>query len=323
MNYSVDNTTSNPTSNLSAELLDCSLPIAHGIALISTNAIVGVLGTLGNLLVCVAVVTNRRLRRPSNYLLFSLAIADLIVTMVCEPLVVAILANITFFNDCAANLEHLFKIFSRLSCAASVVHMAAISVDRFIAIVYPLHYKSILKSYGLKALLITSWIFPMTAPVLGAVVPENFPKGFLGLGMFALSYATVFMCYSLIVISLAKHRKERNQLRAARSSRDFSQSRRSVEVRVAFTLAIVIVVFTVSWFPLVATFFATGKLLVKSQGIAYMWIRTLGLSNSAMNFLIYGARMRSFREAFAAIGRKYYRGVLNLKFSRTRSHNLT
>ena len=60
---------------------DCPLPLSQGIALITANGIVCVFGSLGNLLVCFAIATNPRLRRCSNYLLFSLAIADLIVTL--------------------------------------------------------------------------------------------------------------------------------------------------------------------------------------------------------------------------------------------------
>ena len=70
------------STNLSEN--DCSLPFADGVSLIAVNATVGLFGTLGNLLVCVAVATNPCLRRSSNFLLVSLAIADLIVTTVCE-----------------------------------------------------------------------------------------------------------------------------------------------------------------------------------------------------------------------------------------------
>ena len=57
----------------------CHLPLAHAIALMSTNSLTAVLGTFGNLLVCIAaVLTSPRLRRWSNFLLFSLAVADLI-----------------------------------------------------------------------------------------------------------------------------------------------------------------------------------------------------------------------------------------------------
>ena len=79
-----------------------------------------------------------------------------------------------------------------------------------------------------------------------------------------------------------------------------------VERRVALTLAIVIILFSVSWFPLVDVFFITGKSLVESYGPAYMWIRSLALSNSAMNFVIYSARIRDFRDAYISISRKMF-----------------
>ena len=316
MDYSLKNT-NNQTSNLSTE--DCSLPLGHGVALITVNSIVGVFGTFGNILVCLAVFINPRLRRSSNYLLFSLAIADLLVTMLCEPLVVAIFALRAFFHDCVTDLELAYRNISMLSCSASVVHMAAISIDRFIAVVYPLHHRSIMENCGLKPMLITCWAYPITVPILSYVIPENFPQGYLALAMFAVSYATILLCYSVIVVSLVKHRKQGTQIRA-RSSSDTSQFR--VEIRVAFTLAIVIIVFTVCWFPLVAIMFAARKPLVKRHGVTYMWMRTLALSNSAMNFLIYGSRMQIFREAFAVLGQKIFDSI-NPKCSRTHVYNFT
>ena len=310
-------TTTVPASNLSAEV--CSRPgFSHNVALISTNAIVSILGTLGNLLVCVAVVTNPRLRRPSNLLLFSLAIADLLVTMVCQPLFVAILGKRVTSNDCATNLTLPFVILSLISFSASAVHMAAISVDRFIAVVYPLHYRSIMENHGLKAMLTSSWILPIVFFILMSVsfVANVSKPRFFGIALFSLSYATVFLSYSLVVISLFKHRKKQNQL-GVRASSDVSKFR--FEIRVAFTLAIVIFVFTACWFPFIATFLVSGKLLEKYGEFTL----TLAMSNSAMNFLIYGSRLPNFREAFAAIGRKIFKGVLSLKCSRTRVYNLT
>ena len=53
-------------------------------------------------------------------------------------------------------------------------------------------------------------------------------------------------------------------------------------------------------------FFITGKSLVEKYGPAYMWIRPLALSNSAMNFVIYSARIRDFRDAYISISRKMF-----------------
>lgn len=304
MNYSVTNSS---ISNVNYSVEDCSFPVAHGIALMTTNAMVCVLGTIGNILVCVAVVSNPRLRRSPNFLLFSLALADLIVTMICEPLFVVILGKKTYLNDCATDLELPNQILSRFSCTASVVHMAAISVDRFIAVVLPFRHNFIMERYGLKIMLIVSWVFPITVPVLNRFLPASFPKGFLGFGMFGFAYLIVFLSYSMIVISLVRHSKRTNA---------FSDVNSRVEVRVATTLAIVMVVFTASWTPFFVIFASTGKLLVKRYGPVYMWIRTLALSNSAMNFVIYGSRLQCFREGFEAICRKMCE-LLTQRFSRT------
>ena len=288
-----------PNSNLSTE--SCDLPQGHSIALITTNILVGLFGTVGNLLVCIAVASNARLRRSSNYLLFSLAIADLIVTMGCEPLLVVVLTKISYSNDSATNLENIYRILSILSCSASVVHMAAISVDRFLAVVFPLRHEIIMGKYGLKAMLICSWGFPILFLILSAVVPPSFPRGFLAIGTFGLSYFIVITFYLLIVVHLCRIKKKRNQLRARPLSVDVNAR---VEIRVACTLAIVIGIFTLCWFPLMISLFGAGKSLLKPRGPAHMWVRTLALSNSAMNFFIYTSRIRDFRVAYAGMCRK-------------------
>ena len=113
----------------------------------------------------------------------------------------------------------------------------------------------------------------------------------------------MFVCYLLILLTLVRERKRKGRLRA-QSSIDVNLK---VERRVALTLAIVIIsLFSVSWFPLVDVFFITGKSLVEKYGPAYMWIRPLALSNSAMNFVIYSARIRDFRDAYISISRKMF-----------------
>jgi len=314
MNYS---NSSNQPTNFSAK--DCSLPVSHGIALIATNSVVGLLGTLGNLLVCAAVVTSPRLRRCSNYLLVSLAIADLFATTICEPLFLEILAKRTFFNDCAWNMERIYFFISNFSAAASVVHMSAISVDRFIAIVFPLRHKSTMEGFGIKAMLTASWTFTIALFLLGKFLPAPVQiKAFANLAIFVLCYLIVFVSYTLIVISLVRQKKKRNEISAPTSNDANSR----FEARVAFTLAIVIVVFTACWFPLFVVFAATGRPLVKVYGNAHYWIRTVALSNSAMNFLIYGSRMRNFSDTYVSIFRKILGSARISLFKPRRVHAL-
>ena len=286
---------------------DCSLPLAHGIGLMAANSVGAVVGTFGNFLVCTAVLyTSPRLRRCSNYLLVSLAIADLIVTMVCEPLVVGIVAKKTFLNDCASNLELAYSVFANFSCSASLLHLAAISVDRFLAVVFPLRHGRIMKSYGLKIMLIVAW--GVAAVFASLRVPFLKETAYLAALMFIIGYFLSIGCYLSIAISVFFLRRRNKQ--ASRQGRTVRISVGSkAERRLAFTLAFVVSVYTACWFPVIVVFFATGKSLVKMYGIVYMWIRTLALLNSAMNFIIYSARIRDFRDAFAIICRKIVRIV--------------
>uniref|UniRef100_A0A2M4AM59 Putative 5-hydroxytryptamine receptor 1 n=1 Tax=Anopheles triannulatus TaxID=58253 RepID=A0A2M4AM59_9DIPT len=98
-----------------------------------------IIGTvIGNILVCVAVCLVRKLRRPCNYLLVSLAVSDLCVALLVMPpaLLYEVLEEWRFgevFCD-------IWVSFDVLSCTASILNLCAISVDRYWAITKPLEY---------------------------------------------------------------------------------------------------------------------------------------------------------------------------------------
>lgn len=287
------------STNLSSDSTDdCILPRSHGIVLMMVNSVAAVVGSFGNVLVCIAVLTSPRLRRSSNFLLLSLAVADLIVTMICEPLVVGIVGKRAFLHDCASSLELAYVVGSNLSCSASVMHLAAISVDRFLAVVYPLRHARIMKNYGLKIMLVVVW--GVAIIFASCRIPFLKETSYLVFVMFVVSYGLIISCYVTIVIFLVKEKRRKQELRA----RPTVVVNSKIERRVAFTLAMVIAIFTACWLPMIVVFFSAGKSLVKMYGTAYMWIRSLALSNSAMNFIIYSARIRDFRDAYALICRK-------------------
>ena len=283
---------------------DCSLPVAHAVSLIIANSLIAVVGTFGNFLVSGAVLyTSPRLRRCSNYLLVSLAIADLIVTMVCAPLHAAIVGKKTFVGDCAENLILANIAASSFSCAASVNHLAAISVDRFIAVIFPLRHGHIMKSYGLKVMLIVAWGGAFLFSIFRVLFV--YETAYMVIVVFFICYLLIIVSYVSIAISVILMKKRKRE----RSQRSAAVVHSRSERRFAFTLAIVIGVFTACWLPLIFVFYAAGKSLVKPYGTAYIWILTLAFSNSAMNFLIYSARIRDFRNAFVLICRKILRCV--------------
>lgn len=107
--------------------------------LITIVLIVVILGTvIGNILVCVAVCLVRKLRRPCNYLLVSLAVSDLCVATLVMPM--AMLYEIFGMWPFGPVLCNLWVSFDVLSCTASILNLCMISVDRFYAITKPLEY---------------------------------------------------------------------------------------------------------------------------------------------------------------------------------------
>ena len=225
--------------------------------------------------------------------------------MVCAPLYAAIVGKKTFVGDCAETLILANVVASNFSCAASILHLAAISVDRFIAVIFPLRHGRIMKSYGLKVMLIIVRSVSVVFGSLGG--PFRKETGYLVAVGFFISYCVIIVSYVSIAISviLMKNAKRERSVPGRSTVVDNSKFER----RFAFTLAIVIGVFTACWFPLIFVLYAAGKPLVKMYGTANMWILTLALSNSAMNFLIYSARIRDFKDAFALICRKILRCV--------------
>ncbi|XP_068696696.1 adenosine receptor A2b-like [Montipora foliosa] len=295
MNHSLENTTNLLFKD------NCSLSLPQGIALIAVNGLICVLGTIGNLMVCVAVLADHRLRRSSNYLLFSLAIADLIVTTTCEPLLLVNLGSRTFLQDCASrHLEIAFSISASISCFVSVLHLAAVSVDRFIAVCFSLRHRTLMNNCGMRtiAMLFVSWTIPLLSPILRIALPPSFPSAMVAFWSFALGYGIIIFSYLMIVAFLFYVKAETRKIRVQPRSRDKNWWK---EVRVARTLAMVTGVFTVCWVPLMTALFAPGKPLFKINGPVHMWLRTLALSNSVMNFVIYTVKMPDFRNAYGKI----------------------
>ncbi|KAH8312858.1 hypothetical protein KR044_013219 [Drosophila immigrans] len=126
------------TTRLLDEEDEFELPALQSV-IVSIILLIVILGTVvGNVLVCIAVCMVRKLRRPCNYLLVSLALSDLCVALLVMPM--ALLYEVLERWSFGTLLCDIWVSFDVLCCTASILNLCAISVDRYLAITKPLEY---------------------------------------------------------------------------------------------------------------------------------------------------------------------------------------
>lgn len=270
----------NHSSNES-HLDDCLLPVSHIIALIPINILSSVVGTIGNSLVIATVYTNKSLQIIPNFWLASMAVADLMVTALGQPLLIAFW-GLHVNRECNEPVSETFRVVGNMSCSASVLHLCFISIDRCLLIVRPVQSKAIRTLKRFKLALLIAWIVPVIYGVLRMSVIKKATSYFTVIAA-AICYLTIICCYTLIIFKVWNRDVVHSHARQSASQ--------LVERRVTVTVAIVVIVFTICWIPLV---YLRSAYAQSNVGVAYNWARTLALSNSAMNPWIYCLRMEAF-----------------------------
>ncbi|KAK5897866.1 hypothetical protein CgunFtcFv8_015331 [Champsocephalus gunnari] len=122
----------------------------------------------GNVLVCMAVVRERSLQTTTNYLVVSLAVADLLVASLVMPWAVylEVVGGAWLFSRLYCNV---FVTLDVMMCTASILNLCAISIDRYTAVVMPVLYNITYRSKKRVSVMIgTVWVlaFTVSCPLL-------------------------------------------------------------------------------------------------------------------------------------------------------------
>lgn len=112
-------------------------PIATGFIVYGVGVSVAIT-VVGNIMICLAVLMVRKLRTPPNFLLVSLALTDLLVGAIVEPLsLIYEIRGQWIFGPVVCKFYTSADV---TLCTASILNLCAISVDRYMAITKPLTY---------------------------------------------------------------------------------------------------------------------------------------------------------------------------------------
>lgn len=130
----------------------------------------------GNILVLLAVLMERKLRTVTNYFIFNLAVADLLLGTLVLPFsgTLEVISYWPFgqkFCDVWASVDVL-------CCTASIVSLCVISIDRYIGVTRPLKHKLIVTPRRALLVIVGVWILSFAiavGPLFGWRPPKDDP----------------------------------------------------------------------------------------------------------------------------------------------------
>ncbi|KAI4871293.1 hypothetical protein NFI96_003169 [Prochilodus magdalenae] len=287
------------------------------IALYIMFLILASLTVLGNLLVIITVIHFKQLHTPTNYLILSLAVADLLVGGVVMP--PSMLRSV---ESCWYMGSTFCKIHSSLDitlCTVSILNLCLISVDRYYAVCHPLLYHSKVTPNTTAAMIAVCWAvsafvgYGVIFLELGILGVEEYYYSHIvcegGCTVFFSSTAsaafTMLCFYIPAVVMIGIYLKifhiAQRQARSVHGQIKRGASVAKTEIKAAKTLAIVIGVFLLFWAPCFICNFFDPFVGYKVPAVLYDVFAWLGYSNSTCNPIVYALFYSWFRKSFRAI----------------------
>lgn len=138
VNKSVTGNSSDVYSNNTSVDLSSNESAEFKIIKLFLYAIIFLISVIGNALVCIVIVRRRRMRTVTNCFILNLAVADLAITCICIPFDIPVQEN-NYKWPYGALLCKLIYPLQTIAMFASIFTLMAVSLNRFWAIVYPLH----------------------------------------------------------------------------------------------------------------------------------------------------------------------------------------
>ncbi|XP_030320620.1 D(2) dopamine receptor isoform X4 [Calypte anna] len=179
----------------------------------------------GNVLVCMAVSRERALQTTTNYLIVSLAVADLLVATLVMPWVV----YLEVVGEWRFSRIHcdIFVTLDVMMCTASILNLCAISIDRYTAVAMPMLYNTRYSSKRRVTVMIAVvWVlsFAISCPLLfglnntdenECIIANPAFVVYSSIVSFYVPFIVTLLVYVQIYIVLRKRRKRVNTKRSS------------------------------------------------------------------------------------------------------------
>ena len=254
------------------------------------------LAILLNVLLIYAVMNKKRLQSVSNILFASMAVSDLLIGAVAQPLFLT--AGIfRLLNDyktmCTFILAGFFVMYLQ---SASVYHLAVMAWQRYIAIKNGMNYKFIVSRSRLKIFITTAWVLTALAVVPTAL----YAFGLVGKKLRSIANACLFTIplstclLATVFLYIMIYLESRNRKVNATTFSNVQVAKAILEKKIAKTAFLLTVALVVSFVPTFVFIFLT-YLVGFNDRDAYIWSVTIIQLNSCTSPILYFYRNRRFR----------------------------
>ncbi|XP_015750548.1 PREDICTED: orexin receptor type 2-like [Acropora digitifera] len=255
------NSTSNETSAASTTTASPGMSREEKAILLPFYCISLLVALIGNVLIIVVFYKYKPIRKSINYFVLNMAISDLFTPLTIMPFYIAkTLSNGAFLNQLPSSRAGVVCKFcfflTDTSIVVSIISLLMISMDRLIAVVFPLQIKLI--SMRVRVICIfMSWVVALSVHVpylffytfregkcikSWSVETDNRYVVATFTTFFLVPVCFFIIIYGAIVVTLQRRQRERKKMSESKKSRVHSGNRSviglSVAILVAFTISI-------------------------------------------------------------------------------------
>ena len=265
------------------------------------------IATIGNLLIVLLVWMDplRKLRSsPSNFIIFSMAVADLLVGLVACPLA-AFWAWALLYKYTNASFGFL-KIFTTL-INVSVGHVLLLSIDRFFAVVTPLQYRAKVTSKRVCIVSVACWIYFLLFGFVFFLLEKH--HALMGT-IYSVQIFCILICIVIInVLTLYRFHKYSHSTEALdEQNAGFSrqmilQRERTVSKAIVIVISAFLLCF-IPWFVVLMILYICLTCNFSLLMLVYSIAAAVVYANSAINPFLYAWRLPKYRETFKHIFKK-------------------
>ena len=250
--------------------------------------------TVLNALIMVAVKTKNQVRTKSNIALACLSSTDAVMGVIGLPLfsswLIVELQGNTFGMHC--ELIGFTRTSLRLLTIASLLHLAIVNVERYIAIKHSLRYEIIVteaRLIGVSALL---W----TITLLLTFLPGNNYVQY-DIGLTSLCIASIFSCQVVLYYETRRHEKKIALQQVSVEAREkFLREKKALKQTTTVIFFLII-----CYLPIIISrvFISTFAVLNSVNSVYFVHFTGVFfvISNSLLNPIIHCVRMKKFRLA--------------------------